>query len=211
MLTQANAAQAQEGSLNVEREIPPAQEGEAAPHSSREEGGPLTPPGKGATPTARSGKGDSGRLRTSAAENSGGKRFPQPHEMGEHASLRDGRPLPVLVPLTPHCVQFPSGYNPPPELEEMLDPRLPPCRVKGVAKLLGQDGSTQYFLFALQRGTRARAWWKEQREMGGGSAYAQTWSPTGGHTSSRSWEEFCEQVRQEENRAERERLESLRW
>ena len=46
VLTQANAAQAQEGSLDIEGEIPPAQEGEAVPPTSREEGGPLTPPDK---------------------------------------------------------------------------------------------------------------------------------------------------------------------
>ena len=58
----------------------------------------------------------------SAAEDSGGKRFAQYNKVGEYASLHGERPLLALVPLTSHRVQFPSGYEPPPELEEMLDP-----------------------------------------------------------------------------------------
>ena len=73
------------------------------------------------------------------------------------------------------------------ELKCLVTSKYEYSRVLGVGKLLRTDGRRQYFLFVLRKGERAKAWWEHQRLQGRLSAYAQTWSPTGGHKRS-TWD-----------------------
>ena len=210
VLTQANAAQAQEGSLNVEGEIPPAQEGEAAPHSSREEGGPLTPPGKEPPlppGVERATRGGYARAQLKIVEVSGS---PNPTRWENTPRFAMGDHCLCWSPLRPTACSSPQDTIHPPSWKRCWTPDSLRAESKGSPSCWVRTARPSTFSLPSRGAPRLGRGGRSSGRWAGARPTLRHGPPRGGTQVPAPGRNFASRCGRKRHRAERERLESLR-
>ena len=113
-------------------------------------------------------------------------------------------------PLRPTVCSSPQGTTHPPSWKRCWIPDSLGAESKGSPSYWARTARPSIFSSPSRGATRLGRGGRSNGRWAGARPTPRHGPPTGGHTSSHSWEEFCERVRQEDQRTELERLESLR-